>query len=108
MADAAIEAVWIIPFIFYYYTMPMVARQLLWLPTYCLRANPIEQVVGDVHDKCTRDHKRKRLRDLVQDVEQHIAENGPWQYRLSHLYETSEVTAAVEQIAAERHAKIAA
>lgn len=23
---------------------------------------------GDVHDKCTRNHKRKRLRDLVQDV----------------------------------------
>jgi hypothetical protein len=45
---------------------------------------------------------------LVQDIEQHIAENGPWQYRLSQLYETSEVTAAVEHIAAEKHAKIAA
>ena len=42
---------------------------LLWLPTYCPRANPIERVFGDVHDKCTRNHKRKRLRDVGQDVE---------------------------------------
>ena len=43
--------------------------EVLWLPTYCPRANPIERVFGDVHDKCTRNHQRKRLRDLVQDVE---------------------------------------
>ena len=81
---------------------------LLWLPTYCPRANPIERVFGDVHDKCTRNHTRKRLRDLVQDVERHMEENGPWQYRLSQLYEAPEVTAAVENIAAETQAKIAA
>jgi hypothetical protein len=39
--------------------------ELLWLPPYCPRANPIERAFGDVHDKCTRNHKRKRLRDLV-------------------------------------------
>jgi transposase len=50
---------------------------LLWLPTYCPRANPIERVFGDVHDKCTRNHQRKRLRNLVQDVERHMEENGP-------------------------------
>jgi putative transposase len=82
--------------------------ELLWLPTYCPRANPIERVFGDVHDKCTRNHKRKRLRDLVQDVARHLEENGPWQYRLSQLYEVPEITAAVENIAAEKHAKIAA
>jgi DDE superfamily endonuclease/winged helix-turn-helix protein len=81
---------------------------LLWLPTYCPRANPIERVCGDVHDKCTRNHTRKRLRDLVQDVERHMEENGPWQYRLSQLYEAPEVTAAVENIAAETQAKMAA
>jgi DDE superfamily endonuclease len=81
---------------------------LLWLPTYCPRANPIERVFGDVHDKCTRNHTRKRLRDLVQDVERHMAEHGPWQYRLSQLYEAPEVTAAVENIAAETQAKMAA
>jgi transposase len=81
---------------------------LLWLPTYCPRANPIERVFGDVHDKCTRNHRRKRLRDLVQDVEQHMEANGPWQYRLSQLYDAPEITAAVERIAAEQQAKIAA
>jgi transposase len=58
---------------------------LLWLPTYCPRANPIERVFGDGHDKCTRNHKRKRLRDLVQDVERHMPVNGPWRYNLSEL-----------------------
>jgi putative transposase len=81
---------------------------LLWLPTYCPRANPIERAFGDVHDKCTRNHKRKRLRDLVQDVEQHRQANGPWQYKLSQLYNTPEVTAVVERIAAETRLKIAA
>ena len=82
--------------------------EVLWLPTYCPRANPIERAFGDVHDKCTRNHQRKRLRDLVKDVEWHIQENGPWQYRLSRLYDAPEVTAAVEHIAAEQQAKIAA
>ena len=81
---------------------------LLWLPTYCPRANPIERAFGDVHDKCTRNHTRKRLRDLVQDVEQHMQENGPWQYKLSQLYDAPEVTAAVERIAAETQPKLAA
>ena len=80
----------------------------LWLPTYCPRAHPIERVVGDVHDKGTRNHQRKRLRDLIQDVERHMKANGPWQYRLSHLYEAPEVTAAVEYIAAEQQGEIAA
>jgi transposase len=82
--------------------------ELLWLPTYCPRANPIERVFGDVHDKCTRNHTRKRLRDLVQDVERHMQVNGPWQYNLSRLYQDPDVTAAVEQITAEAQARIAA
>jgi len=81
---------------------------LLWLPTYCPRANPIERVFGDVHDKCTRNHTRKRLRDLVQDIERHVQANGPWQYKLSHLYDAPEVTAAVEHIAAENQPRMAA
>ena len=81
---------------------------LLWLPTYCPRANPIERVFGDVHDKCTRNHKRKRLRDLVQDVERHMQTNGPWRYHLSQLYQDPEITVAVERLAAEEQAKIAA
>lgn len=81
---------------------------LLWLPTYCPRANPIERVFGDVHDKCTRNHKRKRLRDVVQDVEQHVQVNGPWRYNLSQIYQAPEITAAVERLTAEAQAKIAA
>jgi putative transposase len=82
--------------------------ELLWLPTYCPRAKPIERAFGDVHDKGTRNHKRKRRRDLVQDIEQHVHKNGPWQYKLSQLYDTPEVTAAVENIAAQKQAQIAA
>ena len=82
--------------------------ELLWLPTYCPRANPIERAFGDVHDKCTRNHKRKRLCDLVQDVERHMQENGPWKYKLSHIYYEPDVTVAVERIAAEQQLKTAA
>jgi transposase len=52
---------------------------VLWLPTSCPRANPMERVFGEVHDKCTRNHKRKRLGDLIQDVERHMEAPGPWQ-----------------------------
>jgi len=81
---------------------------LLWLPTYCPRANPIERAFGDVHDCCTRNHQRKRLLDLVTDVEDHLHLNGPWKYKLSDLYYEPAVTAAVEKIAAKDHAKVAA
>ena len=79
-----------------------------WLPTYGPRANPIERAFGDVHDLGTRNHTRKRLRDLVADVKAHLQMNGPWQYNLSELYDEPAITAAVEKIAAEQHAKIAA
>jgi putative transposase len=80
---------------------------LLWLPTYCPRANPIERAFGDVHDLCTRSHTRKRLRDLMADVKAHLHLNGPWQYQLSELYYEPAVTAAVEKIASEEHAMVA-
>ena len=70
--------------------------ELLFLPTYCPRANPIERVFGDVHDRCTRNHRRTRLSDLVRDVQDYLTRNGPWQYRLSEIYFTPEVTAEVE------------
>src|SRR5215210_5629654 len=35
--------------------------EVVWLPSYCPRANPIERAFGDVHDKCTRNHKRTTL-----------------------------------------------
>jgi hypothetical protein len=79
-----------------------------WLPTYGPRANPIERAFGDVPDCCTRNHQRKRLPDLVADVEDHLHLNGPWQYKLSDLYDDSAVTAVVEKLTAEERAKTAA
>ena len=81
---------------------------LLWLPTYCPRANPIERAFGDVHDCCTRNHQRKHLPTLVADVEDHLRLNGPWHYKLSELYYEPAVTAAVEKIAAAEHTQVAA
>jgi putative transposase len=81
---------------------------VLLLPTYCPRANPIARAFGDVHDCCTRNHRRKHLPDLVADVEEHSQLNGPWKYRLSGLYYQPTVTAAVEKIAAEEQATVAA
>jgi transposase len=69
--------------------------EVLYLPTYCPRANPIERAFGDVHDKCTRNHTRRRIWHLVQDVKQHLRVNGPWRYAPSEIYYTPEVTAAV-------------
>jgi transposase len=74
--------------------------ELLYLPTYCPRANPIERAFGDVHDKWTRNHLRKRIWHLVQDVKQHLRVNGPWRYALSNIYYTPEVSAAVEALLA--------
>lgn len=82
--------------------------RLLFLPTYCPRANPIERAYGDVHDCCTRNHRRTRLPELVADVQDHLHLNGPWKYKLSDLYYEPTVTAAVEKIATEEHAKVAA
>jgi transposase len=74
--------------------------ELLYLPTYCPDANPIERAFGDVHDKCTRNHTRKRIWHLVGEVKQHLRVKGPWRYALSQLYYTPEVTAAVAALPA--------
>jgi hypothetical protein len=74
--------------------------EVLYLPTSCPAANPIERAFGDVHDNWTRNHTRKRMWHLVQDVNQHLRSNGPWRYALSNLYYTPEVTAAVAALQA--------
>jgi DDE superfamily endonuclease len=81
---------------------------LLFLPTYCPRANPIERTFGDGHDMCTGNHQRKRLPDLGADMEAPLQANGPWQYKLSQLYYEPTVAAAVKKIAAEEQAQAAA
>jgi hypothetical protein len=80
----------------------------LWLPTYGPQANPLERACGDGHDQCPRTQQRKRLRDVVSDVERHLRQNGPWLDTLSQLYDAPEVTAAVERIAAAERINVAA
>jgi putative transposase len=80
----------------------------LFVPTDCPQAHPIERVCGDIHDGCTRNHRRKRVPDLGADVEDQVHLNGPWQYKLSALYDEPAVTAVVENIVAEEHTKAAA
>jgi putative transposase len=70
--------------------------ELVFLPTYCPKANPIERLFGDTHDKVTRNHTRKQIWRLVEDVKRHLARNGPWRYRLSEIYFTAEVTAMMQ------------
>ncbi len=80
---------------------------IVWLPSYCPRANPMERAFGDVHDKCTRNHQRTRIADLVGDVKWHLKSNGPWPYQLSSIYYTPEVDAAVAALSAEQKLKAA-
>jgi hypothetical protein len=82
--------------------------ELVYLPTYCPRTNPIERAFGDVHDQCTRNHTRTRIEEVVKDVEQHFAANGPWHYQLSEIYYAPEVTAAMEALAAQEEFRLAA
>jgi transposase len=72
--------------------------ELVFLPTYCPKANPIERLFGDTHHKVTRNHTRKQIWRLVEDVKRHLAENGPWPYRRSEIYFTAAVTAAVRSL----------
>jgi hypothetical protein len=78
--------------------------ELLYLPTSYPRTNPIARAFGDGHGKCTHTHTRKQIWQLVPDVKPHLLGNGPWRYALSHLYDTPEVTAAVETLRADRTA----
>jgi putative transposase len=72
--------------------------EIVWLPSYCPQANPIERAFGDVHDKCTRNHKRPQINDLVADVKWHLKRNGPWRYKLSSIYFESDVDAALAEL----------
>jgi transposase len=72
--------------------------ELVFLPSYCPQANPIERAFGDVHDKCTRNHKRTGIAELVSDVLWHLKRNGPWRYRLSKIYYAPEVDAAMAEL----------
>ena len=72
----------------------MIAPSPLWASTryshFALMRRPSRDF-GDVYDKRTPNHTRRRLRTLLGDVEEHLAENGPWKYRLSVIYYAPEV-----------------
>jgi hypothetical protein len=74
--------------------------ELLYLPTSCPQAHPLERAFGDVHDQCTRNHTRKQSWHLGQDVKRPLQVKGPWRYALSEIYSTPEVTAAVHALRA--------
>ncbi len=81
--------------------------ELVSLPSYCPQANPIERAFGDVHDKCTRNHKRTQISEVVSDVVWHLKANAPWRYKLSRIYYTPEVDQAVTELATTRKLKAA-
>ncbi len=37
--------------------------EIVWLPSYCPKANPIERAFGDVHDKCELSAKWRDVSD---------------------------------------------
>jgi DDE superfamily endonuclease len=76
----------------------------VFLPTYCPRAGPMERIFGDLHDRVTRHHKRKRIRDLVSEGTRYLGQHGPWRYRRSEIYDTPEVTAALHKLQSQRAA----
>jgi putative transposase len=82
--------------------------EILWLPSYCPRANPIERAFGDVHDKCTRNHRRKRLCWLIRDVKQHFVHNGPWKYKVPEIYHEFEVEIELTKLYQDGALKLAA
>jgi len=50
---------------------------LLYLPTYCPKANPIERAFGAIHDKGTRNHTRKRMwHGCISGTERFLSRNG--------------------------------
>ena len=81
--------------------------EIVYLPAYCPQANPIERAFGDVHDKCTRNHKRTQISEVVGDVVWHLKANAPWRYKLSRIYYTPEVDQAVTALATARKLKAA-
>ncbi len=81
--------------------------EVVFLPSYCPQANPIERAFGDVHDKCTRNHKRTQISDVVGDVLWHLKANAPWRYKLSRIYYTPEVDQVVAELATTRKLKTA-
>ena len=72
--------------------------EFIWLPRYCPKANPIERIFWDLHERCTRNHTRKRIELLVEDIEQYLPESAGWNGYLPSIYYEHEVTDMVNSI----------
>jgi hypothetical protein len=51
--------------------------ELLFVPISCPKANPIERVFGEVHDTCTRNHRRQQIGQSAGELGRHLEVNGP-------------------------------
>ena len=60
-----------------------------------------------MHDKCTRNHKRAGITDLVADVVWHLKANAPRRYKLSSIYYAPKVDQAVAELNMARQLKAA-
>jgi transposase len=70
---------------------------LLWLPRYCPKANPIERIFGDLHDRITRNHRHTTLPPLLAEVQRYLrrrAHHG----RLPSLYNEPTVKSALRRL----------
>jgi len=72
--------------------------EILWLPRYCPKANPIERIFWDLHERCTRNHTRKRIELLVEDIERYFPESMGWNGYLPSIYFEPQVTDMVNMI----------
>ena len=70
---------------------------LLWLPRYCPKANPIERIFGDLHDRITRNHRHRTLPPLWAEVQRYLrrrARHG----QLPSIYREPAVKSALRQL----------
>lgn len=70
---------------------------LLWLPRYCPAANPIERVIGDLHNQITRNHQHRSLAPLVDDVHRYLRRTAP-HGQLPSIYEEAAVVTALQRL----------
>jgi transposase len=70
---------------------------LLWLPSCCPKAHPIERIFGDLHDQITRNHRHQTLPLLLAEVQRYLrrrAHHG----RLPSIYSEPVVKSALRKL----------
>jgi putative transposase len=70
---------------------------LLWLPRYCPKANPIERIFGDLHDRITRNHRHHTLPPLLAEVQRYLRRRAP-HGQLPSIYREPAVKLALRQL----------